>query len=509
MRVRRQIGISLLLAGLALGLAGTANAATTPQGSSLSPREASRALERATRLFAPLRDASASSEGGERDSQRPAHLTPVLLQLSRALPSLGPAQRRRARALLARPTEPQDPQGNSYLVAEQPPFCTAHFCVHFVASSVDAPDLSDANGNGVPDHVEQVAATAETAYAGENVNLGWTAPKSDGALGGDSRTDIYLLQLAGEAFGYTATDPGQRTRSQFSYLVLDDDYSPAEFPGRSPLEFLQVTFAHEYNHVLQYSYDAAQDLWFYEASAVWIEDHVYPAINDYLRYIGRWVTRSKLPLTRENIKIYGSAVWNHWLAGRFGAAVVRNAWERARNIKPVGFSIDAYNSAIRRAGGSGFAREFVRFAAATAEWRTPGVFPYVDAPLWGDVKRRGKLRPGRFLVRRLSHTGFMLLGVKPRNVRAMRLLAGAQRGTKSAFGVVCRQGPVGAGEVRTKLRFTKRGGVRGLTLRNPGRCSRITVVLANADTRQVGFAFGDWLYTDDHKRFAATLVLRR
>jgi hypothetical protein len=99
--------------------------------------------------------------------------------------------------------------------------------------------------------------------------------------------------------------------------------------------------------------------------------------------------------------------------------------------------------------------------------------------------------------------------VRPRHVRALRLLAGAHRGTKSAFALICREGPVATGRVRIKMRFAKRGGVRGVTLRRPGRCSRITAALINADPREGGFALGDWVYTHDHERFAATLVLRR
>jgi hypothetical protein len=59
------------------------------------------------------------------------------------------------------------------------------------------------------------------------------------------------------------------------------------------------------------------------------------------------------------------------------------------------------------------------------------------------------------------------------------------------------------------MRFTKHGGVRAVTLRNPGNCTRITAVLVNADARQRGFAFGDWLYPHDHEPFAATVILRR
>jgi hypothetical protein len=508
MRARRQIGTSLLLATVLLGVVGASSASAGAKGR-LAPADASEALHRATRLLnapklRPVHD------------RTPKELTTTLLALSRSLPSLGPSERQRAEALLARPTDAPDPDGSAYTVGEQPPACTTHFCIHYVGSTADAPDLTDGNVNGVPDYVEQVAATAEAVYAVENGTLGWQAPKPDGTRGGDSRADIYLVQLRGEIFGYTAPDLGQTGRSRYSYLVVDNDYATSEFPGTVPLTDLQVTLAHEYNHILQFGYDVGQDLWFYESSAVWIEDHVYPQLDDYLRYIKRWVARPKLPITTDNIKIYGSAVWNHWLAGRYGDQVVRSAWERAARVKPAGYSIDAYNVAIRAAArsagrstaGKDLPHEFARFAASTAEWRTPGVFPYPDAALWEDVERAGKLRPGRFITRKLSHTGYLLFRVRPRQVPAMRLVAGAHRGTKSAFALICREGPVASGKVRIKIRFTNRGGVRGVTLRNPGRCSRITAALINADPRQVGFAFGDWLYTHDHERFAATLLLR-
>jgi Family of unknown function (DUF6055) len=509
MRVRRQIGTSLLLAAL-LAVLGAPGAGSASAAVKLSHHDARAALQRATRLL----------DSVPRHKPRPAQpkeLTTTLLALSRSLDRLAPDQRRQARRLLARPTDSPDPDGSAYTVGEQPPFCSAHFCVHYVASTLDAPDPVDGNGNGVPDYVEQVSAVAETVYATENGSLGWRPPVSDGTRGGDSRVDIYLSQLRGEIFGYSAPDLGQSGRSQFAYLVVDDDYSAAEFPGTSALADLEVTLAHEYNHVLQFGYDIDQDLWFYEASAVWMEDHVYPDLNDYLRYIHRWVVRSRLPITATNIKIYGSAVWNHWLATQYGDSIVRSAWERAAAARPAGFSLGVYDRTIRTAAvsagrsarGSDIAHEFLRFAVATAEWRTPGDFPYVDAPLWEDVKRRGRLSPGRFVIRNLSHTGYLLFGVRPRNVRAIRLLAGAHRGTKAGFALICREGPVATGHVRIKTRFTNRGGVRGVTLRHPGRCSRITAALVNADTRQVGFAFGDWIYTHEHERFAATLLVRR
>ncbi|HYJ20734.1 MAG TPA: MXAN_6640 family putative metalloprotease, partial [Solirubrobacterales bacterium] len=169
-----------------------------------------------------------------------------------------------------RPTDDPDPNRNAYTVPQAPksPKCGRFFCVHWVAEGIDAPNLADADGNGVPNFVQQVLKVAEHVHEVENGKLGWREPKSDGRKGGgNGKTDIYLSQIGGELFGYAAPDRGQATRQHpiprrlHGYLVLDNDYSAFEFPGTSAAEDLQVTLAHEYNHILQFGYDAFQDAW--------------------------------------------------------------------------------------------------------------------------------------------------------------------------------------------------------------------------------------------------------
>ncbi len=71
-------------------------------------------------------------------------LTPALAELSARYEALDPAERREADRLLARPTDGAgDPQGDGYTVPEHAPFCTANFCLHWVTSTADAPDLTD------------------------------------------------------------------------------------------------------------------------------------------------------------------------------------------------------------------------------------------------------------------------------------------------------------------------------------------------------------------------------
>jgi hypothetical protein len=415
------------------------------------------------------------------------------------------------RAPAARPTDHPDPNRNAYTVPEAPrsPACTRHFCVHWVAEGVDAPSLADANGDGIPDYVTRVQAVAEHVYSIENGKLGWRDPKCDGRKGGGRcKTDIYLDEIGGALFGYAAPDPGQATRAHrlprrlHGYLVLDNDYSPHEFPGTSQEHDLEVTLAHEYNHILQFGYDAYQDAWFAESTAVWMEDEVYNGINDYLRYVRRWVKRYDTPLTANSIKEYGSAVWAKWLVHRYGRSIVRRAWARAVHTRPGGFSVSAYNSAIEAAGGSDFSRDFSRFATDLPEWRTDSVFP--EGNLYPDVSRQGSLPSGRRkLDRRLNHTTFQLLRVHARSGRAVTVHAVAPHGIAAGLALVGRIGSERHGRVVKVRRFKAHGGSMAVRLSHPGRFARITAVLINADARASGFSSRrlDWAYLTDSVPF--------
>lgn len=438
--------------------------------------------------------------------------------LAQAVPSLAsPAQkpfvvpRPRPTEARARPTDDPDPNRNAYTVpqAKRSPACSPHFCVHWVEEGLDAPNLKDTNGDGVPDYVERVLKVAEHVHQVENDELGWREPKSDGAKGGGhGKTDIYLSQIGGELFGYAAPDSGQETKEHplprrlYGYLVLDNDYSPFEFPQTTQMHDLEVTLAHEYNHILQFGYDAYQDPWFAESSAVWMEDQVYNGINDYLRYVGRWVHRFDTPLTTSSIKEYGSAVWNEWLARHYGIPIVRKVWADAIHTRPGGFSVNAYEAAIRAAGPSDLSHDFTRFAAAVAEWRTGKGFR--ESRLYPDMPRQGSLPlDGKHLTRLLNHTTFTLLGVAARGGKAVVVHAIAPEGTAAGLALVGRVGSEKHGRPVTAIDFREQGGKMTARLRDPGRFTRITAVVVNADARAKGFSARrlDWRYLTDQLPF--------
>jgi hypothetical protein len=411
----------------------------------------------------------------------------------------------------SRPTDDPDPNRNAYSVPQAPasPACSPHFCVHWVDQGLDAPNPADSDGDGIPDFVERVLKVAEHVHSVENDKLGWREPKGDGHKGGaKDKTDIYLSQIGGELFGYAAPDPGQASpqhripRRLHGYLVLDNDYSAFEFPGTTALHDLEVTVAHEYNHILQFGYDAFQDPWFAESSAVWMEDQAYNRINDYLRYVGRWVHRYDTPLTTSSIKEYGSAVWNQWLARRYGASIVRKAWADAIHVRPGGFSVGAYEAAIEAAGPSNLSRDFTHFAADVAEWRTGKGFR--ESRLFPDMPRQGRLPlGGSHLTRLLNHTTFELLRVRARGARAVVVHVTAPRGTAAGLALVGRIGSERQGQTISRVNFKRGGRRQTVRLPDPGRFSRITAVVVNADARARGFSARrlDWRYLTDRLPF--------
>jgi hypothetical protein len=410
-----------------------------------------------------------------------------------------------------RPTDMPDPGHSEYTVPEAPrsPACGANFCVHWVAQGLDRPSLKDGNGNGIPDYVERVLTVAEHVHTVENEELGWKEPVSDGGLGGGrGLTDIYLTEIGSNIFGYTSPDTKQASaenpvpRHLHAYMVLDNDYSPFEFPDTTATNDLEVTIAHEYNHVLQFGYDAFQDPWFAESSAVWMEDQVYGEINDYVHYLGRWVKQYDTPLTANTIKEYGSAVWNDWLSNRYGPDFVRQAWEGAIDSKPGGFAVNVYEAAIKADGRSDFGHDFTNFAADVAEWRTGEGFK--ESVSYPDMPRRGLLDlGGRSLQRSLNHTTFQLIEVPTTSGRGVTVEVTAPPGVASGLALVGRIGGEKQGTTTSDVDYSANGGKLQVKLDDPGHFKRLTAVVVNADTKSDYFSGQklDWNYLAEGARY--------
>ena len=458
-------------------------------------------------------------------------VTPLMKDLALKLPALRGSERRAALRILARPTQGQGSGGElEYEVAEHAPLCSVHYCVHYVTSTDDAPPLADSNGNGVPDYVETMDQVFEHVYDVENVQLGWRPPNSDGTKGCISggpadcanKTDVYIKEIGAEGiYGYAAPDPDQDNFSQHAYLVLDNDYNAEQFRryGGNALPPMEVTAAHEYNHVLQFGYDTAQDTWMFESSATWAEDYVYTDVNDYLQYLLPWAQLTFVPLTQfnladsgdsYNVKVYGDVVWNRWLERNFGADTIRDAWAASLTSSPKHFGPAAYDTALR-ARGSAFYNSFVQFAADTAEWRTSSS-PFAEGASFPDVDRASDDGPSHRPIvltpapdeigasGSLFHTAYTLLGVRPKpGMAQLKLAVNTQRGAKMAIALVGRTGDAETGTAEEFVKRLPHGGPGTITIDKPDRFQRITAVVINGDTSAGRYSrtLGDWLWLKD------------
>ncbi len=389
-----------------------------------------------------------------------------------------------------------------YKEPEAPPYCSAHFCVHFVSQGPDAPDLTDAGGvPGVPDYVETVAAAGEDARAHHNGKLHWRLPRRDGARGGGrNQTDIYLVDFSDGSgrpviAGGTSLDRGGRS----SYIEMHNrmDSDPDNGAGLWPV------VAHEYGHVLEHAYATGMDTWLSEGTAEWLADLSRPYSG--LESIAQWARFPWVSMT-SSFRTYSDLVFDHWIASRYGTAAVRRVWAVARSSRPRGFAPAAFDKALHNLPGLGFRafglpfwREFALLAATSAEWRTAGL---PVARVWPDVDRQGTLNRDGSIHRRLNHLAYELWDVPAAGLSGpLTLRARVAKGTRSAVALVARR----AGRVVRRMVVLPHGGSATVRLPDSSRSERITVVLTNADPSARVRPGSPERYLRDHRSFTARL----
>lgn len=226
------------------------------------------------------------------------------------------------------------------------------FRIHYDTTGVNAPLLLSANNSqrlpGTTErYIDSVAAVFDYCWKTEIDSLGFAAPPSDGQQGGGPEYDVYVSELSGSLFGstYWADEdliPGGATKRYSTYIEIDNDFFGYRTSG---MNGLKVTAAHEFHHASQIGgygiWDTVpnSDFYFYELSAVWMEDMVFTVINDYYfdvpTYFRNFRDGQGIAF---RFTIYGPSpyygyersIWAHFLTKRFGRDVMREVWEGAR-----------------------------------------------------------------------------------------------------------------------------------------------------------------------------------
>lgn len=335
-----------------------------------------------------LPDETDPAEGAEEvDPGSPVDASMALRDLFLARPALAGDDATRAASLLARPTDGNDPFGNSYSVPTRRQ-CGPHVCVHYAVSGDDAPPSQAWVGTNV--------RVMEEVWNHHVTKLGYRRPRSDGGRGGDARFDVYLKEIGSQGlYGYCAPErrvAGQ-PRQAASYCVLDDDFARSQF-GREPVKTLRVTAAHEFFHAVQYAYDIEEDLWLLESTATWMEEVFADAVDDNRAYLpyGQ-VKRSGTSLDFFNpngFNHYGNwPIWNY-LARRHGELIVRRIFGQT-GTGPGAGNVDSITGVRRVLNNVG------SFTGDVTDYFAANAYParsYAEGAAWPE--------PGMAAERRLS-----------------------------------------------------------------------------------------------------------
>ncbi len=218
-----------------------------------------------------------------------------------------------------------------------------NFKIHYDTSGTNAvlnPGVDVDPADGVPDYVNFVGDICEHCWAYEIDTMGYTTPPSDSfyAGGGDGRYDFYLVDLGGGLFGQTVPDSVYDYPKYTSFIELDNDYSWYLGGYQAAIE---VTTAHEFFHSIQMGYDATEypnsypySTWWFECTAVWMEEQVYDEVNDYLNYLPYFYNYPARGLTASGsdnalaLHKYASCVWPLYLSERFDQQIIKGMWEQ-------------------------------------------------------------------------------------------------------------------------------------------------------------------------------------
>ena len=495
--------------GVTVAATATTAQAATPATAASTDQSAVDALHAAEALFAPTAtpfDSSGSAGAGSALKPDP---TTTLAALAHVVGQLSGADRRTARAILARPTDgSSDPYHFGWSKSEIKAghaTCGPDLCVHWTdavggaddprAADVRDADLTRGAGNGIPDQVDYTLHEMEHVWATEVTSYGYNAPKADnkGENLPDSNTDlpkidIYLADV-GAAGYYGFCAPEQNRRQSFGFCVLDNDYAPREFGhANTPLDNLRVTAAHEFFHDVQFNYDSAEDAWFMEATAAWMEDEVYPTVNDNLQYLKdspfHYSYQSLDLRDRGYLSTYGSWVFFRFLSERYGRAIVRTAWQDA--VGPDVYSLRAVERALKT-HHTDLATQFADFSAAN---RAPKSF-YLDGGLYARYVRRpvlterlgGAKQTTKWLVTsRMKHLTSMTLGLVPVKARGHLEIeiVGPAAATRPAARLVIHKKNGSAVVQRVRL---VRGEATVRAVFGHASIARVDVVLVNASDR--------------------------
>ncbi|MEW5803714.1 MAG: hypothetical protein AB1847_16595 [bacterium] len=319
--------------------------------------------------------------------------TPLLRQAMKHPELLNPENQ----FILHRPTDfgDKDYYGLTPLHYDTP---EGHFRLYYTLDNNygDAVEDSDADPETVPEYVSDFGGYFEYAYAYLTDTLHYSPA-------GGGKTEVFILGI--EAYGVTSADgAGLYIMVKNNYSGFRENLDPEGWENGA----MKVTAAHEFFHVVQAGYDhwpksPVDSTWWEENTAVWIEDAVYPTVDDHRNYLGwpytdendngQWDTgepyftlssaqgfgsRNKgwfdypgdslMALYGKGSSCpgfeYGGVIWAKFLSERFGNDMIKSIFEQ---VLPSSYNVlMAIDQSVKEftAGKTSFTQEFIHFKLA-------------------------------------------------------------------------------------------------------------------------------------------------
>ena len=306
--------------------------------------------------------------------------TPIVSAAGAMLRDLEGDDRRRLAKALTRPSRDLEQVTAS-----------GHFKVHYSLVGAGAVDDTDDDGNGVPDYVDITAAVLDSVWAIQVEQMGYPPPLSDIGFGGGDERDVYIVEL-GNAGVYGFTYPEDSSGfTTYSYMELDNNYTDPLYRETKGLDALRVSIAHEFFHMIHFTYYQGNETgWWREASATWIEDVIYPEVDDYLQYVPSFLLTTHRALDERqrggDFRVYGLSLFAHFVDQRYGPDLIRGIWSRIGGSRSG--SLEQYDRALRdgaRVGLDAAVSEFALWNYFTGERQREGRF-YAEGDKYVEVR---------------------------------------------------------------------------------------------------------------------------
>ncbi len=222
------------------------------------------------------------------------------------------------------------------------------FKIHFTRSGTHAVYQPNQTTAGIPNYVIGVARIFDSVWVHEVDTLGYPRPPSDGGYvsGVDSLYDVYITNIGGAYYGLTYPDSlfftSPFSLDATSFIEIDNDYQESGFPNyhANPLNAVRVTAAHEFFHAIHFAIDitemedyssqSLQRRYWYEMSAVWMEEEIYDDINDYYITLPFFFNVPRASIQQFNSYFdfhpYAACVFPIFLAEKFGPDIIKSIW---------------------------------------------------------------------------------------------------------------------------------------------------------------------------------------